>query len=217
MKLSKNTLSYLTHFSTISPNFIFKKGVQQKTIAGTKNRMVEATLDTNFPMDFPIRDLKGFLKAISNFDDPEVKFAKSQLTVSGRDGKIHFTPSKRKDLILPSKGITFPRADIEFDISSTQYSTLIKSLMKHSFYDVFLEGDGNTIKVLTTPSFRGDYVYEQTIGKTNKSFSFRFLISNLICPIDDYRISLSSKGIARFKSKNCDYVSYVAIEQPRPE
>lgn len=217
MKLSKNTLSYLTHFSTISPNFIFKKGALQKTIAGAKNRIVEATLDTSFPMDFPIRDLKGFLKALSNFDDPEIKFAKSQLTVSGKDGKIHFTPSKRKDLILPSKEVTFPRADIEFDISSTQYSTLIKSLMKHSFCYVYLEGDSKAIKALTAPSFRGEYVYEQTLGKTNKNFSFRFLISNLICPIDDYRISLSSKGIARFKSKNCDYVSYVAIEQPRPE
>ncbi len=216
MKLSKNTLSYLTHFSTISPNFIFKKGAQQRTIAGAKNRMVEATLDTSFPLDFPIRDLKGFLKALSNFDDPEIKFTKSQLTVSGKDGKIHFTPSKRKDLILPSKGVTFPKSEIEFDISSTQYSTLIKSLMKHSFYDLYLEGDGKAIKVLTTPSFRGVYVYEQTLGKTNKNFSFRFLISNLICPIDDYKISLSSKGIARFKSKNSDYVSYAAIEQPRP-
>ncbi len=179
--------------------------------------MVEATLDTSFPLDFPIRDLKGFLKALSNFDDPEIKFTKSQLTVSGKDGKIHFTPSKRKDLILPSKGVTFPKSEIEFDISSTQYSTLIKSLMKHSFYDLYLEGDGKAIKVLTTPSFRGEYVYEQTLGKTNKNFSFRFLISNLICPIDDYKISLSSKGIARFKSKNSDYVSYAAIEQPRPE
>jgi hypothetical protein len=216
MKFSRETINHLKHFSTINPNFIFKKGAQQKTIAGAKNRVVLATLDTIFPVDFPIRDLRGLLKALSHFDNPDIKFTRSQLTVSGKDGKISFAPSKRRDLILPSKEINFPRADIEFEISSAQYSTLINSLKKHSFYCVRLEGDGNEIKAITSPTYRGEYVYEQLLGKTNKRFSFRFLVSNLLCPIDDYTISLSSKGIARFKSKNCDYISFAAIEHPRP-
>jgi hypothetical protein len=217
MKLSKNTLGYLKHFSTISPNFIFKKGTQQNTIAGGMNRSVLATLDTNFPLDFPIRDLGGFLKAVSSFDDPDIKFTKSKLTVSGKDGKIYFKPSNRKDLILPTKTINFPKADIEFEISSAQYSLLISSLKKHYFYHAYFEGDGKFINAITEPTYRGEYVYEQTLGKTNKKFSFRFIVSNLICPIDDYKVSISSKGIAKFESKNCDYVSYVAIEKPRPK
>jgi hypothetical protein len=217
MKFSKETINHLKHFSTINPNFIFKKGAQQKTIAGAKNRVVQATLDTIIPLDFPIRDLRGLLKALSNFDNPDIKFTRSQLTVSGKDGKISFAPSKRRGLILPSKEIIFPRADIEFEISSAQYSTLINSLKRYSFYYVYLEGDGKEIKAITSPTFKGEYVYEQALGKTHKKFSFRFLVSNLLCPIDDYTISLSSKGIARFKSKNCDYISFAAIEHPRPE
>lgn len=217
MKLSKDTLSYLKHFSTISPNFLFKKGAQQITIAGSKNRVVQATLDTRFPFNFPIRDLGGFLKAVSNFDDPEITFTKSQLTISGKDGEIHFKPVERKGLILPRKEINFPKADVEFEISSTQYSTLMGSLKKHNFYFLYLEGDGRSIKARTTPAYRGEYVYEQFLGKTNKKFSFKFRVSTLVCPIDDYKISISSKGIARFKSKNCDYISYAAIERPQPK
>lgn len=217
MKLSKNTLDYLKHFSTISPNFIFKKGAQQNTIAGSKNRAAQATLDTSFPLDFPIRDLGGFLKAVSNFEDPDITFTKSQLTVSGADGKMFFKPSKGKDLIFPSKGINFPKADVEFEISSAQYSTLVRSLRKHRFYHIHFEGDGKSIRAITDQTYRGEYAYEQTLGKTKKKFSFRFLVSNLICPIDDYKVSISTKGIARFKSKNCDYISYLAIELPRPE
>ena len=217
MKLSKDTLNYLKHFSTINPNFLFKKGAQQNTIAASKNRAVQATLDAGFPMNFPIRDLGGFLKAVSNFDDPEIKFTKSQLTISGKGGEIHFKPVARNELILQKKEINFPKEDFEFEISNIQFSSLMKTLRKNYFHYVYFEGDGKEVTARTDPTYRGEYVYQQVIGKTNKKFSFKFLTSNLICPIDDYTVSISSKGIARFKSKNCGYISYAAIELPQPD
>jgi hypothetical protein len=217
MKLSKNTLDHLKHFSTINPNFLFQKGVEQTTIAGSKSRIVATTLDTSFPLNFPIRDLGIFLKAVSSLNDPDIKFTKSKLTISGDDGKISFKKSDIKNLILPSKKITFPATDIEFDINKTQFSTLINSLKRNHFYDVVFKGDGRTIIAKSETSHREDYVYEQSIGKTDKKFSFRFVASNLICPIDDYKVSISKKMIARFQSKSCDYISYIAVEKPRPQ
>jgi hypothetical protein len=216
MKLSKDTLSYLKHFSTINDNFLFKKGTQQNTISTSKNRAVQATLDTGFPMNFPIRDLGGFLKAVSNFDDPEIKFTKSQLTISGKEGEIHFKPVEKKELVLQKKEINFPKADFEFEISSIQFSTLMKTLRKNYFHYVYFEGDGKEVTARTDPTYRGEYVYKQVIGKTTKKFSFKFLMSNLICPIHTYTVSISTKGIARFKAKNNNYISYTAIEMPRP-
>lgn len=216
MKLSKNTLDYLKHFSTINPNFIFKKGVHQSTIACSKNRVAIATLDTDFPLDFPIQNLGGFLKAVSSFYNPDIKFTESQLIISGKDGKIFFRPSKKKDLILPTKTINFPKTDVEFEISSTQYSTLIRALRNHHFGYVYFKGDGKFIRAITDQEYRGDYMYEQSLGKSSEKFSYKFLISSLICPTDDYKISISSKGIARFQSKNCDYISYLAIEKEKP-
>lgn len=216
MKLSKNTINQLKHFASISPNFIFKKGVEQTTIAGSKNRAVSATFDTAFPMNFPIRNLSGFLKAVSSLDDPDVKFTKSQLTISDSNGKIYFERGKIRNLVLPSKEIKFPEADMEFDIDTAQYSSLVSSLRKHHFYYVYLKGDGKSILAVSSPTYRGEYVYEQILGKTKKKFSFKFLVSSLICPIDDYKVSISSKGIARFQSKNCDYISYAAIEIEKP-
>lgn len=217
MKLSKNTLDHLKHFSTINPNFLFKKGAEQSTIAGSKGRIVAATLDTSFPLDFPIRDLGIFLKAVSSLNDPDIEFTKSKLTLRGKDGKIYFKKSDPKNLVLPSKKITFPETDIEFDIGRDHFSTLINSLKKHHFYDVNFKGDGKAIVIKTNGSHREDYVFEQTIGKTDKKFSYRFVVSNLICPIDDYKVSISRKGIARFQSKSSDYISYIAVEKPKPQ
>ena len=217
MKLSKNTLDHLKHFSTINPNFLFKKGAEQTTIAGSKSRIVATTLDTSFPLNFPIRDLGIFLKAVSSLNDPDIEFTKSKLTLTGKDRKIYFKKSKVNNLILPSKKITFPATDIEFDIGRDQFSTLINSLKKHHFYDVIFKGDGKAIITKTADTYKEDYVYEQIIGKTDKKFSFRFVASNLICPIDDYKVSISKKGIARFQSQSCDYVSYIAVEKPRPQ
>lgn len=217
MKLSKNTFDHLKHFSTINPNFLFKKGAEQTTIAGTKGRLVSATLDTSFPLNFPIRDLRSFLKAVSSLNDPDVTFTKSKLTLSGKNERIYFKRGDIKSLILPSMEMKFPEADVEFDIDSSQFLTLINSLKRHYFSYMIFKGDGKTVITKTDSSYRDDYVYEQIIGKTDKKFSFRFIASNLVCPIDDYKVSISRKGVARFQSKTCDYISYVALEKSKSQ
>ena len=79
---------------------------------------------------------------------------------------------------------------MEFDIDTAQYSSLVSSLRKHHFYYVYLKGDGKSILAVSSPTYRGEYVYEQILGKTKKKFSFKFLVSSLICPIDDYKVSI---------------------------
>ena len=215
MKLSKNTMNYLKHFSTISPNFVFQKGTQQNTISFGKDRAVSTTLDTSFPLDFPIKDLGGFVKAASSLNDPDVFFSKSKLTLSDKNGKILFKRSKKRELIVLTKKINFQDPEVEFEISNKKYMSLVNSLKRHGFYYITFKGDGKFITAESELSYKGEYIYIQRLGSTQKQFSFRFRATNLICPVDDYLVSISSKGIGRFQSKNSDYISYIAIDKPK--
>lgn len=210
MKLSNKTINYLKHFATISPNFLFRQGNKQSAISPIKDRVAMATFDTSFPANFPLGNLGGFLKVVSSFENPDLKFTKTRITISDESGSIYFKPAKLEDLIVQEKEIKFPNADFEFDITRDQISSIIKSLKNHSFYTIYFNGNGKNISAVTESAYRGDYVYEQLLGKTNKKFSFRFLSRNLFCPIDDYKVSIGTKGIAMFQSKTSDYISYVA-------
>lgn len=212
MKLSKNTFDHLQHFSKINPNFLFKKGAEQTTIACSKNRLVMATLDTSFPTNFPIRDLSEFLKAVTSFSDPDIEFTKNKLIISENNEKIYFRPSNLKSLVLPGTGVKFPKTDYQFDIDRTQFLNLITAIKKHRLNYIFFNSDRKNLTITSDPTYRGSYVYEQFLGKIKDTFSFRFRAESLVCPIDDYEVSICTKGIARFQSKNCDYISYVAIE-----
>jgi hypothetical protein len=86
MKLSNKTINYLKHFATISPNFLFRQGNKQSAISPIKDRVAMATFDTSFPATFPLGNLGGFLKVVSSFKNPDLKFTKTRLTISDESG-----------------------------------------------------------------------------------------------------------------------------------
>jgi hypothetical protein len=214
MKLSKDTLALFKNYAGINSNLLLKAGNKLSTISAQKNVMSDVTVTETFPVDFGIYDLNEFLGAMSIFDDPELTFEDKVCKITQGNMSIKYFAADATVLTAPSKSITFPSAEINFELSN-QMLTMIQrtaSVLKSS--DVSVVGsDGQiTIVVGDKKNVTGNS-FSEPVGTTDKSFKVNLKVENLKMIPGDYTVSVSSKKISRFQSNtNGDLVYYVAVE-----
>jgi hypothetical protein len=214
MKLSKETLALFKNYAGINSNLLLKAGNKLSTISAQKNVMSDVTVTETFPVDFGIYDLNEFLGAMSIFDDPELTFEDKVCKITQGNMSIKYFAADATVLTAPSKSITFPSAEINFELSN-QMLTMIQrtaSVLKSS--DVSVVGsDGQiTIVVGDKKNVTGNS-FSEPVGTTDKSFKVNLKVENLKMIPGDYTVSVSSKKISRFQSNtNGDLVYYVAVE-----
>lgn len=214
MKLSKDTLSVFKNFAGINSNLLLKTGSKLATISAQKNVMADTVVTESFPVDFGIYDLNEFLGAMSLFDDPELDFSDKFVSISQGNMKIKFFAADASVLTAPTKAITFPEAEINFELSN-QMLTMIQrtaSVLKAS--DVSIVGDGSSITcVVGDKKNATGNSFSEPVGTTDKNFKVNLKVENLKMIPGDYSVSVSSKKISRFKSTTqSDLVYYVAVE-----
>ena len=213
MKLSKDTIAIIKNFAGINSNLLLKQGNKLATISEQKNVMADVTVSETFP-DFGIYDLNEFLGAMSLFDDPELTFEDKVCKITQGNMSIKYYAADATVLTAPSKPITFPEAEINFDLSN-QMLTMIQrtaSVLKAS--DVSIVGsDGKITLVVGDKKNATGNSFSEPVGNTDKSFKVNLKVENLKMIPGDYTVSVSSKKISRFKSTtNGDLVYYVAVE-----
>jgi hypothetical protein len=212
MKLSKETVSLIKNFAGINSNLLLKSGNKLATISSQKNVMADATVTETFP-DFGIYDLNEFLGAMSLFDDPELDFQEKYVSISQGSMKIKFFAADASVLVAPQKAITFPEAEINFNITAGMLNMINKTASVLRASDVSIVGDGTTITAVVgdKKNVTGNS-FSEPVGTTDKSFKVNLKVENLKMLPGDYEVSISSKKISRFKSPSSDLVYYVAVE-----
>lgn len=214
MKISKETLSILKNFSAINSNVQLRAGNVLKTISPQKNVMASVTVAEQFPVDFGIYDLSEFLGAVSLFDDPDVTFDGKTATIGSSTDSIKYFAADASVLTLPpEKNITFPAADVEFDVASALLQKLLRTASVLKATDLSVVGDGSTLKLvvcdLKNPSSNS---YQHVVGDTDLTFKANIKIDNLKMIPQDYTVSISSKRISRWVAKEGDMTVFVACE-----
>jgi ribosomal protein L28 len=212
MKLSKETVSLIKNFAGINSNLLLKSGNKLATISSQKNVMADATVTETFP-DFGIYDLNEFLGAMSLFDDPELDFQEKYVSISQGSMKIKFFAADASVLVAPQKAITFPEAEINFNITAGMLNMINKTASVLRASDVSIVGDGTTITAVVgdKKNVTGNS-FSEPVGTTDKTFKVNLKVENLKMLPGDYEVSISSKKISRFKSPSSDLVYYVAVE-----
>ena len=147
MKLSKDTVALFKNFAGINSNLLLKNGSKLATITAQKNVMADATVGETFP-DFAIYDLNEFLGAMSLFEDPELDFQEKYVSISQGSMKIKFFAADASVLVAPQKAITFPEAEINFNITADKLQMIQKTASVLRASDVSIVGDGKTIVVV---------------------------------------------------------------------
>lgn len=221
MQLSENTISVLKNFSSINPNLVFKEGNQVKTISVAKNILATATITETIPKEFGIYDLNEFLSVVGLFDTPELVFTDSSVKIKDGGQSVNYFFSALENLTTPSKDITMPKCEIEFNLTESDLNKLRKAAATLGVSEVAVCGDeggsGITIKVsdtknATSNSFELNISSGDVVRPAN-SFQMVFNIGNFKFAAGDYRAKLSSKLISNFKNTNNNIEYWVALEK----
>jgi ribosomal protein L28 len=191
---------------------LIKSGAKVATISAQKNVMADTTVAESFPVDFGIYDLNEFLGAMSVFEDPDLEFTEKFVTIKQNGRAIKYFGAAPDVLVAPTKSITFPDAEINFELTAEQLDMVRRAAGVLRSDDLSIIGDGSIITAVVgdKKNATGNSFSEQ-VGTTDKSFKVNLKVENLKMLPGNYSVSISSKKISRFKSAG-NLVYYVAVE-----
>ena len=219
MKLSEPTISVLKNFASINQNLVIKEGSELQTMSAMKNIVARSGVEENFPKEMAIYDLNEFLAALSLFSSPVLEFDEQYVTIkeeSNPTNSLKYFYSDPSVVQSPSKTITMPSEDITFELSSGDLSKMKRASAVIGAPDMVLENTDEPFKsILNAIDKKNDTANNYSLDiSTNGDgqFKFYFKVENLKLMDGSYDVSVSSRNISNFKSKNSDVEYWIALE-----
>ena len=219
MKLSEHTISVLKNFASINQNLVIKEGSELQTMSAMKNIVARSGVEENFPKEMAIYDLNEFLAALSLFSSPVLEFDEQYVTIkeeSNPTNSLKYFYSDPSVVQSPSKTITMPSEDITFELTSGDLSKMKRASAVIGAPDMVLENSDEPFKsILNAIDKKNDTANNYSLDiSTNGDgqFKFYFKVENLKLMDGSYDVSVSSRNISNFKSKNSDVEYWIALE-----
>ena len=219
MKLSEHTISVLKNFASINQNLVIREGSELQTMSAMKNIVARSGVEESFPKEVAIYDLNEFLAALSLFSSPILEFADQYVTIkeeSNPSNSLKYFYSDPSVVQSPSKTITMPSEDVTFELSNGDLSKMKKASAVIGAPDMVLENTDEPFKsVLNAIDKKNDTANNYSLDiSTNGDgeFKFYFKVENLKLMDGSYDVSVSSRNISNFKSKNSDVEYWIALE-----
>ena len=214
MKFSTDTLNILKNFSNINPSIVFKAGSTIRTISPQKTVMAAATIGEYVDQQAGVYDLSRFLATLSLFDNPEVVFGTDRFTIKGGKSELKYTYTSESLIVSPpDKDIVVPDPEVTIDVSWSSIDSVIRATGVLQLPEVAFVSDGTTITLSAVDSKTSTAdKYDIVIAEGVDTVPFNMIIKtdNLKLVHADYSVTLSSKGMAHFKSDKVQY--WIAIE-----
>ena len=218
MKLSEHTISVLKNFASINQNLVIKEGSELQTMSAMKNIVARSGVEENFPKEMAIYDLNEFLAALSLFSSPVLEFDEQYVTIkeeSNPTNSLKYFYSDPSVVQSPSKTITMPSEDITFELTSGDLSKMKRASAVIGAPDMVLENTDEPFKsILNAIDKKNDTANNYSLDiSTNGDgqFKFYFKVENLKLMDGSYDVSVSSRNISNFKSKNSDVEYWIAL------
>lgn len=214
MKFSNETISVLKNFATINPGLVFKPGSVIRTMHPQKTVMASATVSENIEKVARVYDLSRFLATLSLFDDPDVEFTEDKFIISSGKSKVSYTYAAEAMVVsAPDKDIKFPDPEAVVTVKWKELDSVIKAAGVLKLSEVAFISDGSSISLSAVDSKNPTAdAYEIVVaeGVNTKEFKMIIKVENLKLMQNDYEVSLSTKGLAHFKSSKAEY--FIALE-----
>ena len=217
MKVSEKTINLLRNYANINQSIEFREGKNLKTVSPLNTILASVEVEEQFTRTFPIYELNRFLGTLALFQNPELDFTDNGVVISdeNHEATYRYCGSSSMFQTPPEKNITFPDAEVSFELSQDQFKKTINAANTLGLPEVVVEGNSSDIQLVVsdTGNVSSD-IFSTTVGKTDNTFRMIFKTENLNKIMEgDYHVSLSSKRISHFK-RNSDSLQYwIALEQ----
>ena len=213
MKLTSKTISILKNFSTINQNLMVKTGKTLSTMSAMKNIVAQAEVTEVFPQEFAIYDLNEFLSALSLFEEPELNFQDSYVTITqeGSRKNLKYWFSDPEVVTTPSKAIVMPSTEVTFNLSSDTLNEIQKAAAVIGAPDMALI---NGSLMVTDKKNDTANAYETGLDakETDADYKFWFKVENLKLMSGSYDVEVSSKNISHFVNSAVGVEYWIALE-----
>lgn len=213
MKLSNGTINVLKNFSTINQNLVIKEGSDISTMSAMKNIVAKAKVEEDFIKEFAIYDLNEFLSALSLFEKPDLDFQDDYVVITeeGSAKSLKYWYSDPSVVTTPTKDITMPSKELQFDFSSDSLAEITKAASVIGAPDMVLEK--GKLRVTDKKNITAnDYATELDVPDSDVDYKFWFKVENLKLLPGSYSVEVSSKNISRFSNSNVDIEYFIALE-----
>jgi hypothetical protein len=216
MKLSESTLNVLKNFSTINTGLQVKPGQVVRTISKQQNVLAKATVPETFDSEFVIYDLNRFLGTVTSLNDPEITInteMKNMLIESGSAKTTYGLSDEAMIVAPPAKELKVEGAEVSFELTKDNYNQILKMSGILGLPNIAVIGDGRKVSIVTLDA-KNDQSdnFSIELADNKEKFKFLFNVENLKMIPGDYDVSISSKGISHFKSKNAPVEYWIATE-----
>ena len=215
--LSEQTLQVLKNYSTINSSILIREGNELKTISVGENALAQYSCEESFPQTFGIYDLNQFLAGLTLFQNPVLEFDnENYVTIRsrGRSAKYFFSDPEITLKSAPEKNINFPGADIDFNITWEDITSLQKAAAVYNLTDLVFKSEDNQISLYLRDSENetsNDYC--QTIaGDTTGDYELVLIVEHLRLQPGDYHVKVSKHLVSEWRHTRLDLVYYIALE-----
>ena len=217
MKVSEKTINLLRNYANINQSIEFREGNILKTVSPLNTILASVEVEEEFPRTFPIYELNRFLGTLALFQNPELDFTDNGVIISDDNHKATYRYCGSSSMFQtpPEKNITFPDAEVSFELSQDQFKKTVNAANTLGLPEIVVEGNASEIFLVVndTANVSSD-VFSTPVGKTNEIFRMIFKTENLNKIMEGaYDVSLSSKRISHFKREGDSLQYWIALEQ----
>jgi len=217
MKVSERTTNLLKNYANINQSLEFREGNVLKTVSPLNTILASVEIEEDFPQTFSIYELGRFLGTLDLFNNPELDFTDNGVSISddNHEATYRYCGSSSMFQTPPEKDITFPDAEINFELTQEQFRKTINAANTLGLPEVIVEGNGTDIQLVVsdTGNVSSD-IFSTKVGATDKTFHMIFKTENLNKIMEGtYDVSLSSKRISHFTRKGDSLQYWIALEQ----
>lgn len=219
MKLSKETQELLKNFASINDGIVFRNGNVLRTCDASKQVMAETTINETIPSDFGIFDLNRFLSALSlHQGDSELEFDGKSVTMTDTSGRMkNFYRVCDVSMVknAPEKSISMPTSDVQFTIDEKDFAAIQRAASVLGTPHIAMKSDGSKVYLAAIDNKNtATHTSQIEIGTNDsgKKYTMLFKTENMKMIPGTYEISISFKGLARFKNTAKPLQYWVATE-----
>ena len=217
MKVSERTTNLLKNYANINQSLEFREGNVLKTVSPLNTILASVEIEEDFPQTFSIYELGRFLGTLDLFNNPELDFTDNGVSITDdkHEATYRYCGSSSMFQTPPEKDITFPDAEINFELTQEQFRKTINAANTLGLPEVIVEGNGTDIQLVVsdTGNVSSD-IFSTKVGATDKTFRMIFKTENLNKIMEGtYDVSLSSKRISHFTRKGDTLNYWIALEQ----
>ena len=217
MKVNEKTINVLRNYANINQSIEFREGNVLKTVSPLNTILASVETEEEFPRTFPIYELNRFLGTLDLFNNPELDFMDNGVNITDDNHKAiyRYCGSSSMFQTPPDKDITFPDAEVNFELSQDQFRKTINAANTLGLPEVIVEGNGSDIQLVVSDTGNtSSDIFSTPVGTTDKTFRMIFKTENLNKIMEGaYDVSLSSKRISHFKREGDTLQYWIALEQ----